>query len=241
MLDILPNYIHPSWSEFLTKERIAQLKNIRGKIGDHFNPKPQNTLRFLQLDLKGIKVCILGLDPYPEENRATGRSFEVGDLVNWQDSFKQASLRNIVRLIYKDYNDISDYAKIPKFSEIREYIKEGTFPIAQPNELFEKWEGQGVLLLNTYLTTEIGVNTANSHREIWKDFSHDLISFITKENKKIKWFLWGNEAQQHLPLIPEGYAFISRHPSRVSKSYDGDFLKSQCFKDTMSLINWLGN
>jgi uracil-DNA glycosylase len=239
--DLLPKNVHPSWKKFLSKERLAQIADIRSKIGENFNPDSTNVLRFLQLDLGAIRCAVLGLDPYPEKNRATGRAFEVGDLEDWNDTFRQASLRNIVRLLYKNYTGITEYSKIPTCNTIREQINKGLFKIAQPNSLFKGWERQGVLLLNTYLTTEIGINTANSHRDIWEDFSYDLLRFITKENNIIIWFLWGNEAQKNLSLIPDGYYYACRHPSRVSEFYNNDFLKCNCFKDTMGLINWLCN
>ncbi len=236
MIDLLPNYIHRSWKPFLTDERLVELKSIRNKIGNNFTPTAHNVLRFLSTNLNSIKVCILGLDPYPEKGRATGRAFEVGGLKSWQEPFRQASLRNIVRLLYKNYMGITEYKDIPAFSEIRKEILAGKFPIAPPDELFDKWESRGVLLLNVYLTTEIGVNTANSHRDIWEGFSADLIRFITKENKKISWFLWGSEAQKYSCLIPDGCAYMCRHPSRVSESYDDDFLKSDCFKKYIELF-----
>jgi uracil-DNA glycosylase len=181
---------------------------------------------------------ILGQDPYPEKGRATGRAFEVGDLHSWNDKFRQVSLKNVIRLIHMGYNCIDEYKGIKKFSEIQNEIKLGKFKILPPNEIFSSWESQGVLLLNTYLSVEPGIT--GSHIEIWELFSIKLLKFISNENKNINWFLWGKKAEEKRKYIKNGQFFISRHPMMCSEKFDDDFLKNDCFKDTMDLINWLG-
>lgn len=229
---------HSSWSEFLNEETIAKLHEIDRKIGDNINPEPENVLRFLNNDLKSIKVVILGQDPYPEKGRATGRAFEVGDLHDWNDKFRQVSLKNIIRLIHKNYNNIEAYNEIKKFSTIQEEIKSNKFNILAPDQIFKSWENQGVLMLNTYLSVEAG--KPGSHIDIWEDFSISLLKFISSANKSISWFLWGKQAEDKAQYILSGKKYISRHPMMCSGKYEDDFLKSSCFKDTMKLINWLG-
>ncbi len=230
---------HPSWSEFLNKGTIATLEEIDKKIGDNINPEPENVLRFLQNDLKSIKVVILGQDPYPEKGRATGRAFEVGDLHDWNAKFRQVSLKNIIRLIHKNYNNIEDYNEIKKISTIQGEISSGQFKILEPDQIFKSWERQGVLLLNTYLSVEPG--KPGSHIDIWETFSISLLKYISSTNKNISWFLWGKQAEDKAQYILSGKKYISRHPMMCSEKYEDDFLKSNCFKDTMNQINWLGN
>lgn len=234
----LINTFHPSWSEFLNEDTLNSLHEIDSKIGDNINPEPENVLRFLTNDLNAIKVVILGQDPYPEKGRATGRAFEVGDLNDWNDKFRQVSLKNIIRLIHKNYNNIENYDEIRKFSAIQEEIRLGRFNILAPNEIFKSWEKQGVLLLNTYLSVEAG--KPGSHIDIWEDFSKSLLKFISSKNRSINWFLWGKQAEDMSQHIVDGKMYISRHPMMCSEKYIDDFLKSNCFKDTMGLINWLG-
>lgn len=247
-MSLLPNNIHKSWNNFLTEDILAELKEIENKIGDDFNPKPkENVLRFLSLDLKAINCIWLGLDPYtvpdinPDNGHSlvpTGRSFEVGTLKSWNDKFRQVSLKNIVRLIYKNYNNIEDYKDIKKFSEIQKEIQNNQFNILPPNEIFNSWESQGVLCLNAYPTCEVG--KTGSHKNIWKEFSVKLLNYISLTNPNITWFLWGNEAISHKEYIKEGIIYESRHPMMCSEKYPDDFLKSDCFKNTMDKINWLG-
>ena len=238
-MSLIPKDIHPSWNKFLIEDIILELDTIETKIGSNINPAHNNVLRFMNNNLYDIKVVILGQDPYPEKGRATGRAFEVGDLLSWNQTFRQVSLKNIIRLIYKNYNGINEYKDIKRFSEIQKEIKEGKFTVLPPDKIFKSWEKQGVLLLNTYLSVEAGVT--GSHISIWKNFSEELLKFISVENRNISWFLWGRMAEEKKQFIKYGNYYISRHPMMCSETYEDDFLRSNCFKDTMDIINWKGN
>ena len=167
---------------------------------------------------------------------ANGRSFQPDDLNNWNEKFSQKSLQNIIRLIYKNYNNIQEYDDIKKFSIIREEINSNDFKILQPKEWFTSLEQQGVLFLNTYLTTV--PHAANKHEKYWKEFSKELLKYISEKNPNIYWFLWGDKAINNKQYI-KGIVYESNHPTFCSKKYETDFLKSNCFKDTKNVINWL--
>jgi uracil-DNA glycosylase len=229
---------HDSWKKFLTKDREEQLHNIIENIGDDYTPEKEKILKFMENDLGKVSGVIIGLDPYPQKGAATGRCFEVGGLESWFTPFKQASLRNIVRLIYKEYNEIQEYSDILKFSEIREEIKSGSFPILPPNQLFKSWEEQGILLLNVYLTTKIGQPKA--HKKLWEDFSKDLFTYISEENPDIYWLLWGKDAQSLSRYILKGNIVTANHPSRVNSKNPEDFLYSESFKVLKGKVNLLG-
>lgn len=228
---------HYSWNDFLTAERVAELNNILQRLGESVNPCTENALRFLKTDLSKTKVVILGQDPYPQECIATGRAFEVGGLKSWQQNFRQVSLKNIVRLLHKNYCGITSYENILSFDQIRQEIKLGRFPILPPDELFDSWEAQGVLLLNTSFTCIPGV--PGSHENIWASFSSELINFISNK-RQLHWFLWGKRAFEKKVFIHTGVIHISRHPMLCSYKYEDDFLKSDCFLKTCHLIQWLG-
>jgi len=239
-MKFLPNDMDPAWEDFLTAEIRETLYNIEKQVGENYNPtNPEYVLRFLTIPLDEIKIIWLGQDVYPAEGVATGRAFEVGHLDSWQAPFRQASLRNIVRLIHKNYNEIEEYENIYTFQHIRKEIVNDNFPIASPPEWFASLEKQGVLFLNSAFTCEI--NKANSHKQIWQPFSEQLLQYIGKKRPDIIWFLWGKEAIAKKAHIKQGAFLESRHPSRCSKTYDDDFLKFSGFQDTMHIIDWLGN
>lgn len=238
---LLPKNIHPSWHGFLTEDMINEIKDIESKIGDNFNPYPaEKALRFLSIDLNSVKVLIQGMDAYPAQdiNVATGRAFEVGTLTSWSSKFRQVSLKNITRLLYKNYKGIEEYSDIKKFSDIQKEIESGEFQILPPNEIFESWEKQGVLCINIYPTCKRG--EPGSHKDLWKNFAIKLVEYISTTNPNIKWFLWGAESISSKEYIKHGIIYESRHPMMCSNKYSDDFLKNNCFKDTMDEINWLG-
>ncbi len=237
-LDSLDN-IDNSWNDFLSSELVTLLKNIEKNILESkqkFTPETDKVLKFLKIPLADVKVIILGQDPYPQDGVATGRAFEVGTLKSWNDIFSNISLKNIIRAIYFAYNN--EYLK---YSEIKNKIGK-TFLLKPPYELFVEWEKQGVLLLNTSFTCEIG--KSNSHEKYWNIFTMSLLKYISKANPDVIWFLWGNNAKSIVADINIEKKIESMHPMMCYKKPDRDddflFGKINAFKETMSLINWLG-
>ena len=229
-----------SWNEFLSNDILIMLKRIEKQIGDDYTPDDINVLRFLHMDVKNIKVVILGQDPYHSTYKdnlkvANGRAFEPENLYDWHDKFRQVSLKNIIRLIHKSINEIEEYDDILKYNEIVKEIDYGRFNLKRPHDFFNSIENQGVLLLNTAFTTKL--HQANAHKKLWEPFTIELIKFLN--SKDIYWFLWGKNSLDYEEYI-EGIKIISNHPMMCSKKYENDFLKSSCFKDTKNIINWLG-
>lgn len=235
---IMPKNIHPSWNPFLTKEVVEGINMIENKIGSNYNPhNTERILRFLTVDLNKVQIIWLGQDVYPMKGAATGRSFEVGGLTSWHGPFRQVSLKNIVRLLHKNYHGIRNYEDIKSFQEIKKEMITGEFPIQSPDKWFDELEKQGVLFLNTSFTCETGI--PNSHKHIWKDFSKGVLGYISNVKPHAKWFLWGKEAISNKAYIQQGVFYESRHPMMCSPKYSDDFLKFKGFEETMNSINWI--
>ncbi len=223
---------HKSFDNFFTKEINDLLDKIELEIGSNYTPNSDLILRVLQNDLNNVKVIWLGQDPYFQEGVATGRSFEPADVTSWFDKYKQVSLKNIIRGIYKAYNN-----EFITYTEILKLIAYNQFDLKKPKDWFDSLENQGVMFLNTYLTCE--VNNANAHRKVWREFSIKLFEYIYNYNKDIIWFLWGNEAKSILDIVPvKNYS--SNHPMMCSNKNEDDFQFNHCFKNTKDIINWLG-
>lgn len=229
--------IHSSWNDFLSAERLVQLATIRQAVDAGYSPAPERVLHFLRLDLRRLHVVILGQDPYPQPGIATGRAFEVGGLNSWLKPVPQASLRNILRLLYRTDQQIDRYDQIPSFNAIRESIARQEWNLLPPDRLFANWEEQGVLLLNTCFTVK---RTPLQHQSIWIDFTRDLLQYISGVVGDLAWFLWGKQAQELMPWIELGTIYPCRHPMMCSAKYEDDFLKADCFQETANRINWLG-
>lgn len=230
--------VNDSWNKFLSTEIKTELENIEKATKGNYTPESSKVLRFMNLDLNKMKIVILGQDPYKPLGVATGRSFEPADLTSWQDKFRQVSLKNIVRLIYKSLNGIEIYGDTPSYKEIVNEIISGEFEIKEPKEWFDSLENQGVLFLNTTLTCKVGIS--NSHKKLWENFSKELLNYISTYNKDLYWFLWGKEAISNKDFIKNGKIYTSNHPMMCSEKYEDDFLKGNCFSDTKDIINWLG-
>ena len=234
--------VHPSWNDFLTEERIKFIQELERNLPENINPRPENVLRFFYVDLNNIKCIFEGQDPYPalpkningeEVYIATGRSFEIGTLKSWNTKFAQHSLKNMIRLIYKAY-----YGELISYEECKTKILNGEFPIAQPDEWYDALEVQGVLFLNKTLTCIQGKPL--SHKDLWHDFSLDLMNYISTKNPNINWFLWGGEARSLKQHIKQGNLFEAEHPRLYNTDKPDAFLNSDCFEKTKNIINWLG-
>ena len=231
-------YFHPSWNDFFTIEIKEKLHTIQTRIYelidkniDVLTPPPDKVLRFLSMPANKIKVIILGQDPYPQPGIATGRAFEVSNLQSWKIPFRNPSLQNIVRAIYNAYS-----GELIKYSEIRSQLDK-SFTMLKPSEIFTHWEKQGVLLLNTAFTCKI--NDSNSHAEIWKEFTQELLAYINTQSPDAYWFLWGNNAKDAVAGLNLKNIIFSYHPSRCNNR-NNDFLYGghNCFYETKHIIDW---
>ncbi len=229
--------INPDWEGFLTSGIRRAIIEIEQEVTKtKYTPAPEKVLRFLSVPLSSVKIIILGQDPYPQEGVATGRAFEVGTLKSWNEPFNNISLKNILRSLYKAYS-----GRVIKFNELKAKF-DNEFPVLPPDKLFSNWEGQGVLLLNTYFTCEVG--KPGSHKSIWGDFSLQLFRFISTFNDRIVWFLWGTHAIEYTRQLENIKAVASMHPMMCfdKPGRETDFLYGEinCFEQYKHQINWAG-
>ena len=228
--------IHEDYYDFFTVERVAAINSfikcmeIR-KI--EYIPKNEYIFKALRSSLSSRKVCILSNEPYSHEETATGLAFEVQN-TSWVNHEINISLRNILKLLYKTYN-----GKMEDIEKIRKEIGRNEFAILPPDELFKSWEKQGVLLLNSSLTTI--AEKAGEHNKFWHPFTRDLMEYISAKNENIVYLLWGKDAEQFEKNILNGEIIKSNHPAKGGHSEgEKDFLKGDFFEKTKDMINWLG-
>lgn len=162
---------------------------------------------FNRTPLPGIKVVILGQDPYHGPGQAHGLSFSVKDGVRFPPSLKN---------IFKELSDDLG-VEIPETGNLG------------------KWADNGVLLLNATLTVREG--EPGSHQgNGWETFTDQVIKTISDLRAGIVFILWGKFAQNKSKLIDTSKHFIisSAHPSPFSV-YRG-FYGSKPFSKTNSLL-----
>jgi len=232
---------HSSWNDFISDDIITKLKIIEEKTVEtnkEITPPAHRVLHFMTNDPDKVKIVIIGQDPYPQKGVATGRAFEVSTLKSWNDTFRNVSLKNIIRAVYAAYNnEFLTYNNIKQ--KMNEDLFGSSFRILPPYKLFKSWEEQGVLLINTSFTCETG--KPGSHSKIWNGFTKELLSYINTRNPDIIWFLWGNHAKNITSHLELKNYFTSNHPM-ICKQSDDDFLfgKVNMFAETKDIVNWKG-
>lgn len=195
--------VKKDWKEILLHDEIIdELHLILEQlvdIKDEITPNIEDIFTFAKFPLNDLKVVILSLDPYPTSGQAHGIAFSTLD-----DEKCPVSLRNIFKVLIKD--------------KLIEEVPESFNLIP--------WSNQGILLLNTALTTLIG--KSNMHTKLWKIYMDFVIKHIAKYHKKneLIWCLWGNEAQSKQNLI-EKYSKKNQVLKYVHPSVYG----SQSFKE----------
>lgn len=229
--------IHSDWEPFLSEEIRELLFAAEREITKSgYTPSAEKVLRFLKVPIGSGKIIILGQDPYPQPGVATGRAFEVGTLQSWSQPFQNISLKNILRALYKAYT-----GNIILYNQLKEKIYTD-FPILPPGKLFEFWESQGVLMLNTSFTCEPG--KPGSHQRFWEKFTIQLLHFIAAQAPHITWFVWGNHAAKAINNIRPQKVISTMHPMMCfnSPGRNSDFLfgENNCFKPFIPEIDWTG-
>lgn len=169
-----------------------------------------------------LRCILIGYDPYSDiyrgKPRATGLAF-----ANSSDTPE------------KDYS--------PSLEILRESIIDYTIPhgtiIFEPD--LEKWETQGVLLLNSALSCEVG--RVGSHTLLWRPFIKSLLTNLSTYHTGIVYLLMGTVAQSFEPYINKQFNHIVRirHPSwyaRQKEKMPSDIWRE--VNNTLTALNGYG-
>ena len=158
---------------------------------------------FNHFNFNQLKVIIIGQDPYinihtingKELPEAHGLSFSVREGIPIPPS-----LKNIFIELCDDIG-----CKMPTSGDLT------------------KWADQGVLLLNSALT--VIHKKSNSHADIWKTFTDNIIKYISDNTKDVVFILWGNYAKNKAKLIDKKKhpILMASHPSPLSANRGGWF------------------
>lgn len=96
---------------------------------------------------------------------------------------------------------------------------ESDLGVTRTNPNLTDWHQQGVFLLNTALT--VPEKEPNAHKNLWKNFTNDLLFYLTKVNPDILYIMWGGNAKEHglrieTQLGSNDHILYSSHPSPLS-------------------------
>lgn len=158
--------------------------------GKRIFPKGSEYFRALDLTpLDKVKAVILGQDPYHGEGQAHGLCFSVQPGVR-----TPPSLVNI-------YKELEADLGIPR----------------SRHGFLEHWSRQGVLLLNSVLTVEMG-RAASHQGKGWELFTDAVIRTVAQKEEPVVFLLWGAYAQRKAGFVDAGRHLVLKaaHPSPLS-------------------------
>ncbi|MDB5738241.1 MAG: uracil-DNA glycosylase, partial [Sphingomonas bacterium] len=112
--------------------------------------------------------------------------------------------------------------------------------IARPRHGFlEHWAKQGVLLLNSVLTVEMGRAAAHQGQG-WERFTDAIIRLVNAQPEPVVFLLWGAYAQKKAAFVDGSRHLVlkSAHPSPLS-AHNG-FLGSRPFSQANAFLEGHG-
>ncbi len=196
-------HLDESWKTPLLPEftadymiRLREFLLAEKAAGKTIYPKGSEWFRALDLTpLDRVRVVILGQDPYHGPGQAHGLCFSVKPGVR-----PPPSLVNIYKELRSDLG------------------------IERPRHGFlEHWATQGVLLLNSVLTVEMG--KANAHQgKGWERFTDAVIRLVNAREQPVVFLLWGAYAQKKAAFVDATKHLVLKaaHPSPLA-AHNGFF------------------
>ena len=157
---------------------------------------------FTLCPLNDLRCVILGLDPYNNLRSVCCNGIATKVPV-------------ATGLAFANSPDAPDFQLSPSLEVLKESVINYTIPhrtiIFDPS--LEKWEAQGVLLLNSALSCEVG--RVGSHTLLWRPFIKSLLTNLSKYHTGIVYVLMGTVAQSFEPYINKQFNRVIhiRHPS----------------------------
>lgn len=205
--------MHPTWRKWLATEQ-ELLESIETKVmGSDIVPPATAVMRAFASDPQGVKVVLVGQDPYPTPGDAIGLAFAVSP-----ETKTPRSLKNIV-------------------TELESDIGAGTVANPMSPDL-TRWADQGVLLLNRGLTTLPDVSGAHLGSAIgWEEFTLKAVKAIV-ERQSVVLMLWGNTAKAIKSQLGDIEFVESAHPSPLSAR--NGFFGSKVFSAANNKLSDLG-
>mmetsp|Transcript_13809 Transcript_13809/g.21860 ORF Transcript_13809/g.21860 Transcript_13809/m.21860 type:complete len:580 (-) Transcript_13809:215-1954(-) len=242
--DILKEPWYGLLSKAITRQPNAEMFVGKKRPPEIF-PVRELTFRALQAnDPENYKVIIFGEAPFPRLESCTGIALFDGKFKNWAKLGRCASLRAMLKNIcmWKDPKKIKCKSKA---DAVRKMAK--TSGLVEVPEWFQATLAQGVLWLNTALTTG-GTMSKADHHKFWSPVMVKIVSSIlnskakTKKSKKngCVFALWGRKAQRLKNMLSKISA-SSRCPVRFVEGWNpaaGGYGKIDfCDKDNLGMIN----
>lgn len=179
------------WQPYLDSHR-ETINSIGEKLrgladsGNRILPDRKLVFRALEVPPNGVKVLLIGQDPYPNAQDACGLAFSVTP----RSSGLPGSLMNIQKEIITDIGSTN----------------------SADGDL-SRWADQGVMLLNRILTVTAG--ESGSHGKFgWEPITRTIAEVCAAQGAVA--LLWGNSARELANLFQSDRLVEGVHPSPLS-------------------------
>lgn len=186
------------WMKVIDKSKlervIGRINSMYANVNKSVTPNSKDWFKAFELcPYNDLKVIMLGYDPYPQRGIATGILFG-----NRKDTREE---------------DLSPSLNIIKEASVNFEIPHNSIIFDQT---LESWAKQGILMLNSAVTVEIG--KTGSHIMIWRGFISKLIRNISERNTGIIYALFGEQAKTFKPYIGKNNVILEeKHPSYYAR------------------------
>jgi len=183
--------------------------------GKRFTPPLSQIFRaFEQCPVDELKVIIIGQDPYPQFGIADGIAFSCSNTNELQTSLSYM-LDEINRTVYKGH----------------------------PGSLnldLARWSNQGVLMLNSALTTTVG--KIGQHYTLWQPFLAYLFDHLTWNTNGLVYIYMGKQAQGWADAVNDNnHKFMVSHPASAAYAGDKAWDSKNVFNETNTVLEKMYN
>ena len=178
--------------------------------GKRFTPPLKQVFRaFEECPYDELKVVIVGQDPYPRIDVADGIAFSCGNTKELQPSLSYM-LEEVNRTVYKGHPGSLD----PDLT---------------------RWSNQGLLMLNTALTTTVG--KIGEHYVIWKPLLAYLFDHLNCKQTGLVYIYMGKQAQEWADEINDNnYKFMVSHPASAAYAKQSRWDSDNVFVKTKEIL-----
>jgi uracil-DNA glycosylase len=188
-------------------EILQELYN-QSVAGVKFTPPLKHIFRaFEECPFDEVKVVIIGQGPYPAFEIADGLAFSCNNKM-------QKELGYMFKAIEDTVYPLKGY---------------------EWNQDLTHWANQGILLLNTALTTSVG--KPGTHQDLWKPFIDQVLDSLTNGHTGIVYIFLGKAAQQWVEAVElNNHILTASHPASAAYA-TGEWDCQDIFNQTNRILN----
>lgn len=188
------------------------LETLAEEVGNNqrFTPQIKQLFRaFEECPYSELKVVMVGQDPYPYPGVADGIAFSCAN-----DGRVQASLRYMFKEIEDTVYPMEGYEWNPDLA---------------------RWSNQGILIINTSLTTTI--NKIGQHYALWQPFIAYVLDILAFNNPGLVYVFMGKKAQEWMKSIPDNnWKIPCNHPASAAHAQSETWDSGDMFNKVKDLV-----